>query len=194
MNEKRKVRTLNTTEQKKKGFFASDMKTVLSSIVDDFVEPIVKNMVVDGLTNGINLLIFGDAKKREGPSLPFKLNNGIPYTSQNGSPTIYNGYSFTSPQNIRSLNFNAGRFQYETVQLASREEAEYAAAELNKAIADYGFVSVSDYNTLLGISGSPTDYNYGWNTLQGASITETVQGGCILNLPRPVSRNERYFK
>lgn len=67
----------------------------------------------------------------------------------------------------------------------TRADAESTLDTLNKAIHDYGAVTVSDLYDIVGLSPSYNDSQYGWTSLKGVVIIR-VRDGYILPLPNAV--------
>ncbi|MDR2395818.1 MAG: hypothetical protein LBD57_04395 [Endomicrobium sp.] len=82
-------------------------------------------------------------------------------------------------------NFKSTNIIKREVILESREEAEKVLEHLRKFIKHYREVCVTDFNALVGINSSFSDYNLGWHDLTEACVTK-VFDGYLLSLPTPV--------
>ena len=54
---------------------------------------------------------------------------------------------------------------------------------LEETIDDYGFASVGDLYDIVGVTGSYTDNNYGWDDIRKARI-DRVREGYVLRMPK----------
>jgi len=157
----------------------------------EVILPAVKNIVVDMVTSGINMAMYGQEGKRGnkppmhygGPasnhwSKPPSTNYANRYQSQspsfNQTPTTY---ATPVPRRI------GGNFVDEYI-IADRNEALMALDSLKDTAREYGSVAVADYLDLIGIEAAFTDNTYGWTheVLQQASVMPT-RNGFILKLP-----------
>lgn len=160
----------------------------------EVIMPAVKNIVVDMVTSGINMAMFGQETRggQKPPtnygghssnhwSKPPATNYANRYQSQSPSfntpPTTY-----ATPAPRRA----GGNFVDEYI-IADRNEALMALDSLIGTAREYGSVAVADYLDLIGIEAQFTDNTYGWTheVLQQAAVAPTREG-FILKLP-PVS-------
>lgn len=160
----------------------------------EVILPAVKNIVVDMVTSGVNMAMYGQEGRR-GPKPP--VNYSGPSTNHWSKPpsTNYaNRYqsqspSFTNPPATYatpSTRRVGGNFVDEYI-IADRNEALMALDSLVSTAREYGVVAVADYLDLIGIDAQFTDNTYGWtyDALSQAAVRPT-NSGFILKLP-PVS-------
>lgn len=160
----------------------------------EVILPAVKNIVVDMVTSGINMAMYGQEGRR-GPKPP--VNYSGPASNHWTKPpsTNYQGrYQSQSPSFNQTPVTHAapatrrvgGNFVDEYI-IADRNEALMALDSLMDTAREYGVVAVADYLDLIGIDAAFTDNTYGWTheAMQQAAVMPT-RDGFILKLP-PVS-------
>lgn len=163
----------------------AEAKSSWSAVAQDVVVPAIKDMVTDALSQGIERLVYGEAKSRprRGPIL-----GGF----QNGPTISYNRYSSPvgrasgreqEPRRPFSQQARASH-NFDEIILATRAEAEAVLEQLYELLSKYDVVSVADLYELVGITGKYTDENFGWTDLRGSDITR-IREGYLLNLPKP---------
>lgn len=151
-------------------FIAEDMENVKSYIVSDVIIPTVKNTIADIVTNGLNMILFGETNRGSKRSTASKIS--------------YSGY-YNKKDDRRSSSQprTRGGYFYDDVILDSRGDAEEVLSCLDDLIETYGTASVADLGELVGITGEYTDNKYGWTDLRNASVERTREG-YRLKLPR----------
>ena len=65
----------------------------------------------------------------------------------------------------------------------ARADAEGVLVSMQGIVDRYSVVRISDLYDLVGLTGVPSDYDYGWTNLNGASVRR-VSGGWLLVLPK----------
>lgn len=156
-------------------FIADDSSTVIGYVVTEVLVPAAKNAISDAVSQGIERMLFGDAKPRSGGNRP-----------------SYTSYStrFTSPRQTEqrpSLSRQArATHDFSDIILASRSDAEEVLDRLRDLISQYEVATVNDLYDLVGLTGEFTDDKWGWTDLRTASV-RVVRGGYLLNLPRTQS-------
>lgn len=193
-----KIATLpeaTVVKTKKKGFMervlgdnrTSDGKTVPEYLMSNIVLPAVQNFIVDFVTSGINMLIYGS----EG-------SNRSTYKNRpSGVGTSWEPYyerkqrSQQPMANNRSYNATSSS-NFEDVILPERGMCTYLLSEMRNTIERYGTVSVLDMNDILWKSYNMklpnvtyTDERYGWSNLDYADI-RSYRGDWWLKLPTPM--------
>lgn len=151
----------------------------------EIVIPAVKNIVVDSITSGIQMAIYGRSEQ--------------PPTQTPGSYRPYNryptgGYGTTSRTNYQQAYTPAQQSTHQPPRtqargnsvpefvLISRAEAQNVLDGLNDMIAEFGMASVADYYDLIGMDANYTDHQWGWTNLGQARIA-AVRGGYMLQMP-----------
>ena len=158
----------------------------------EVILPAVKNIVVDMVTRGINMAMFGQ-ETRGGHKPPTNYSGPSsnhwskpPATNYTGRYQSQSSPSFNQPPTTYATatpRRAGGNFVDEYI-IADRNEALMALDSLIATAREYGAVAVSDYLDLIGIEAQYTDNAYGWthDILQQAAVAPT-RDGFILKLP-----------
>ena len=168
-----KAKTKKKSEVKKFAdvFIAEDITSVKDYIVNDVLIPAAKKAISDIITNGIDMILYGEAKGRD------RRRDG-------GSRVSYTKYY----ERDRDRDYDRARtrrsvYDYDDIILDTRGEAEDVLNRMDDLIDAYGMVSVADLYDLVGISGNYTDNKYGWTNLRNAEVRRT-RDGYLLKLPK----------
>lgn len=153
-------------------FVAEDLNKVKNAVLMDVIVPAVKKVISDIVTNGIDMLLYGEVKHTK---------NGM--TSKIGYNSLYNGQAKTE-----TTRTTRSSYIYNDIILRSRSEAEEVLNQMNEIIGTYGVVSVADLCEITGVTGDYTDNKYGWSDIRDAYV-ERAPDGYMLKLPRalPIS-------
>lgn len=158
-------------------FIGGDVQSTREFVVTDIVVPTIRDLLLDVIRGAAERLIFPDAAPGRGRS------------SRHGGPINYAGMSgrgpSSSPMRTRS---SSSSYSIDDIVFPSRAEAIEVCDRLEFYLDKYGIVAVGDLYGLVGIPTTPIDHNWGWKTLDQASIRHS-RDGYILILPRP-----EYFK
>lgn len=154
-------------------FVSEDAGNVKSYILMDVLVPAVKKAISDIVTNGIDMLLYGETgvHKRNGAS----------------SKVSYRSYYDRSNRSPSSSRTRSG-YSYDDIILDNRGEAEEVLSRMDEIVATYGTVSVADLYDLVGITGAYTDNKYGWTDIRSASVVR-VRDGYMIKLPRALPLN-----
>lgn len=154
-------------------FVSEDAGNVKSYILMDVLVPAVKKAISDIVTNGIDMLLYGETgvHKRNGAS----------------SKVSYRSYYDRSNRSSSSSRTRSG-YSYDDIILDNRGEAEEVLSRMDEIVATYGTVSVADLYDLVGITGAYTDNKYGWTDIRNASVVR-VRDGYMIKLPRALPLN-----
>ena len=171
-----KITTGSVKTKKKSGMskvanalISEDASNVKSYILMDVLIPSLKKAVSDIITNGIEMLLYGETsgKRRDRAD---KVSYGSYYNKDRD-------------RDVRDRYRSRSTYEYDDIVLATRGEAERVIDRLEDSLYEYGTVSVGDLYDLVGVTGSFTDYKYGWTDLRSARA-ERVRDGYLLRLPR----------
>lgn len=172
-----KVVTGNTKLKKKSEarkfadiFISDDIESVRNYVFMDVLVPAIKKAVVDIVSDGINMIIYGDTSKR---------------TTSSGSRFAYNScFNGNGRPEPRTTVSNRTGLDYESPILVSRIDAEEVLSALEDIIDQYGFACVSDLYDACGLTTSNYQLNkFGWQNLAMASVVR-VRDGYMLKLPK----------
>ena len=172
-----KAKTKKKSEVKKFAdvFIAEDITSVKDYIVNDVLIPAAKKAISDIITNGVDMILYGEAKGRD------RRRDG-------GSRVSYTKYYERDRDRDRDRDYDRSRtrrsvYDYDDIILDTRGEAEDVLNRMDDLIDAYGMVSVADLYDLVGISGNYTDNKYGWTNLRNAEVRRT-RDGYLLKLPK----------
>lgn len=170
-------------------FVGTDPRSVWGFVAIDVLIPAAKDMVADAVSQGVERMIFGDARsssRRTGrrPGSPY-----IDYTPYNratrGGPRGLTPREDPRPQLSRRARAS---HDFDEIILTTRVEADEVIERLFDLVDKYEIATVADLYDLVGITGSYTDDKWGWFDLRGAGITR-VRHGYLLDLPKPEPLN-----
>lgn len=162
-------------------FVGGDAKGVWSYVALDVLIPAAKDMFADAVSQGVERMVFGEARSTS------RRTGARP----GGSYIAYNRYGNNrpgdrdraEPRNQISKRARASH-DFDEIILATRVEAEEVVDRLFDLVAKYEIATVADLYELVGITGNYTDDKWGWNDIRGAGVTR-VRNGYLLDLPRP---------
>lgn len=155
-----------------------------SYVSEEIIVPAIKNIIVDAVTSGINMVMYGENR----PHNPRAVNRqpANRYYSSGPRPTYNYTSRYTSQQPDPKERHapRANRYGIEEYVIENREDAAHVLTTLTEQADMYGSVSVADYYDLIGVPSEYTDNNYGWilETIVRATI-RPVRGGYIIALP-----------
>lgn len=152
-------------------FIAEDITSVKDYIVNDVLIPAAKKAISDIITNGIDMILYGETKGRD------RRRDG----SSRVSYTKY--YERDRDRDYDRSRIRRSVYDYDDIILDTRGEAEDVLNRMDDLIDAYGMVSVADLYDLVGISGNYTDNKYGWTNLRNAEVRRT-RDGYLLKLPK----------
>lgn len=173
-----KVVSGNVKQKKKSGLskFAGavvqeDAHNVAYSLFSDVLIPALKKTIQDLVTNGIDMLLYGDSgRSKKSP----------------GSKISYNSiYDRGSTPVRRNRNYD---YDYDEIIIDNRGEAEEVLSALDEIIDQYKAATVLDFYDLVGVTGKHTDQKFGWTDLRSAQVVR-VREGYVIKLPKPVALN-----
>ena len=155
-------------------FISEDVNNVKSYILLDVLIPAIKKAVSDIVTNGIDMILYGESEKTKKNSTSSKISYRSYYDNDRK-------YSYNSSAVKRG-------YSYDDIILDNRGEAEDVLARIDELVATYGIASVADLYDLVGISGNYTDNKYGWTDVRSATVVRT-RDGYLIKLPKVLPLN-----
>ena len=155
-------------------FISEDVNNVKSYILLDVLIPAIKKAVSDIVTNGIDMILYGESEKTKKNSISSKISYRSYYDNDRK-------YSYNSSAVKRG-------YSYDDIILDNRGEAEDVLARIDELIATYEIASVADLYDLVGISGNYTDNKYGWTDVRSATVVRT-RDGYLIKLPKVLPLN-----
>lgn len=181
--EKKKIEKVvkGTAKTKKKNgflgmFLADEALDLKNYVLFDVLVPAVKTAISDIVTNGIDMVLYGETSPKG--------------KSGRSSKISYTGYyDRSSRDRDRDRDrTRPGGYNYDDVILESKGEALEVLERLDEIIEQYGMASVADLYDLVGVSGQYTDNKYGWTDLRSAT-SQRVRDGYLLKMPRAIPLN-----
>lgn len=147
-------------------FVQEDVQSAKDIVSADVIVPAVRKAVHDVITNGADILIYGETGK----------------SKSNSSRTSYQRY-YDSKNDRPASHVRTSTYEYDDIIIDNRGEAEEVLSRMDEIVEIYGAVSVADFYDLVGITGRHTDNKYGWSDLRSASVMR-VRDGYVIRLPR----------
>lgn len=174
--EKKKVEKVvkGKVKVKKKGefgkfagmFISEDAGDVKSYVIMDVIVPLIKK----GISDTVDMILYG----------------GTGSGSRRGSSKVsYSSYYDRRDNDRRAAHSTVrnGRYDFDSIILESRGEAEEVLDRLDELIDMYKVASVADLYDLVGVDFEYTDNKYGWTNLRNAEAVR-VRDGYALKLPK----------
>lgn len=153
-------------------FISEDVDNVKSYILMDVLVPAIKKAISDIVTNGIDMILYGEAGRAKKNSSASKVSYQKYYDSGGMKRDYGSARSKTS-------------YEYDELLFETRGDAESVLDAMNEIIAQYDVVSVADLYDLANISNDNYAANkYGWTDIAGCRAVR-VRDGYILKLPKP---------
>lgn len=177
-----KVVTGQVSTKKKNGItkfagnlISDDAKNIKDYVFLDVLIPAFKKAISDIVTNGIDIILYGESRGR---------NNRLP-----GDRVSYRSYYDDTRRGVASAREVVRRplnYSYDDLVFNNRQDAQAVLNQMYDILNSYGFVRVADLMESAGVTGNPyTDNSYGWNSLNTAEVIIT-RDGWIIKLPRPI--------
>lgn len=183
--EKKVEKVINgSAKSKKKGeiqkfadvFISEDVSNVKSYILDEVLIPAVKKAISDVVTNGIDMILYGEAGRSK-------------KSSNSSSKVSYRSYYDRENDRRRDYTPTPKDFDYDNLLFETRGDAETVLDAMNDIISQYGVVSVADLYDLANVNNDNYIANkYGWANIQGCKVIR-VHDGYVLKLPRAIPFN-----
>lgn len=180
--EAKKEKVINGSASRKKKSEASklagniiseDAHDIKDYIFQDVLIPSLKKTIFDMVTNGIDMLLYGEVRdnKRRGTS--------------SGRVSYVDYYdSRTKRDNVRHARSRSS-YDFDDIEFESFAEADSVLDRMQEQIDRFdGCVSVADMYEFSGLEPDFTDYKYGWTSLRGISPIRTRNGKYILKMPK----------
>lgn len=155
-------------------FISEDAKNVKTYVIGEVLIPAVKKAISDIVTDGIDMILYGESRKGSKRST-------ADYVSYNRK---YYDRDSRSVRDSRSSMSSA--YSCDDIELDSRGEAEDVLARMDELMDAYGLVRVADFYDLVGVTGNYTDNKYGWTNIRNAEIIRLRDGKYMIKMPRAV--------
>lgn len=172
---------------KKKGFLRRSFDTIVGKdvdsvggyIVNDVLAPAIRDTIVNVVTGGIEMLIYGETRTRGG------IRGGLLGNSQRTSSYNYNGI-YSGPNKPAAAQIQRTRTprDFDGICFETRGEAEDVLSRMIDILETYNIISVADFYQLSNVASTPQDQKWGWTSLKDASVDRT-RDGYVVALPKP---------
>lgn len=156
-------------------FISEDVTNVKSYILLDVLIPAIKKAISDIVTNGIDMILYGETGKTKSNSTASKVS----YRSY---------YDRVNDRRVYSSARTKTGYNYDDIILDNRGEAEDVLSRMDELISTYGLVSVADLYDLVGVTGNYTDNKYGWTDIRSAQVVR-IRDGYLIKLPKALPLN-----
>lgn len=164
-------------------FGGGDAQGVASYILQDVLLPAAKDMVADAVSQGIEKMLFGEARGGGRSRLNNTRKSASTYTSYN--KFAVNPGHRREVENPKPMSRRAkATHDFDEIILASRAEAQQVLEQMVTLVDEYEEATVADLYEMVGMTSDFTDNNWGWSSLRGSSVSR-VRDGWLLDLPQP---------
>lgn len=154
----------------------SNRSGIGSYILSEIVVPAAKDVLLNAITSGAKMLIFGGEPPKA---------TGSTYAQSTYKPRTNYSNSYRATSSNRDYQ-KKSIFDSSIYIFDSRDEAQNTLDQLLDLIDTYGQASISDFCECIGEATTYTDNTYGWYNLNNARVVVSPQSGYYLNLPRPI--------
>ena len=157
-------------------FISEDVGNVKSYILMDVLVPAIKKAISDIVTNGIDMILYGET--------------GRTRKASSGTKVSYGKFYDREPDRRRErLASSRGGYDYDDIVFETRGDAESVLDAMNDIISQYGVVGVGVLYDLADVSTDNYAVNkYGWTDISGCKPVR-VRDGYILKLPKALPIN-----
>lgn len=151
-------------------FISEDARNVKSYVILDVLIPAIKKAVSDIVTNGIDMILYGETghSKKSSPVGGISYRN---YYDRKDDDYRYGGSRARTG------------YSQDDIIVDSRGEADEILERMDELIATYGVVSVADLYDLAGITCAYTDNKYGWTSIRNAEVRR-VRDRYVIKMPK----------
>ena len=175
----RKVISGSAKTRKKSGLskftdmmISEDATNVKSYIFMDVLIPAFKKAISDIVTNGIDMILYGETGRNKKKSTTSKISYRSFYERDNDRPRE------------REYSRSHSAFDYDEIIFDTRGDAQACLYEMENILEKYTYVSVGDLYDIAEISvPNHIVNNYGWTSLRNASVAR-VRDGYTIKLPK----------
>lgn len=152
---------------------SEDVDNVKSYIIMDVIIPSVKKAILDVVSNGIRMILYGTVEDRD---------RAKPRFSE--SHTSYRSFYDDNKYESRKSYYRSA-YDVDDIIFPTSKKAEDVLNEMNRILGKYHIVRVFDLYECADLTPNPTDANYGWTDISSARIASDYDG-FVIRLPRPV--------
>lgn len=175
-----KVKEKTVLDKASDVFLSEDTRTVKNYILWDVLIPAIKNSIADVVIGGIEMALFGSSRGRRSSSS--SRYGGGTYVSYDN---YYRSDSRSGSSNRVDRNSRPDRYDFSSIQLNSRTDAEEVVFAMEELVKKYGEANVSDLNSLVGVTSRHTDNKWGWTDVRDFNYRRSGRG-YILDFAPPI--------
>lgn len=162
----------------KDAIISEDGKEVTNHLIGDILIPALKDTIINLVSDGINMLLWGDS------------NGGYSRSKRDNNRTrvSYESYYDRSNRRERQGRYSArsNKIDSDDVIFDSREEAEDVLDAMLEYLDEYDAVTVGHFYDFVGIRTNPRDFKWGWDNLASSKV-DRVRDGYIIRFPRAIA-------
>ena len=151
-------------------FISEDVKNVKTYVLMDVLVPAIKKAISDIVTNGIDMILYGETGRRSS-------------SGSSASKVSYKSYYDRRDDNYRQSNETRSRFDFDEIVFNTRGDAEATMDQMRDMIDRYGVVTVADMYDMADLTQPYTSNKYGWTNIRSAEIVR-VRNGYVIKLPK----------
>lgn len=163
-------------------FVSGDRHSATQYVIMEVILPALKDMTADAVSQGIERVIFGEARSSSRRTGSRPAGMGTPgYVN-------YNRY-VRDPREANRPGMSSkakATHDFREIILTTRAEADEVIERMYDLLNRYELVTVADLYNLVGETPSYTDDKWGWLEMTGTSI-QRVRNGYLLDVPRPTA-------
>lgn len=169
--------------------FEKEGKDLKNYVINDVLIPSIKETISNVVSNGIDILLYGEARHIASRRSSIFGNSG---GSRYGNYVTYNSISNprTTNTGVRSGISSSAALReslaLDDILFETRVQANDVLSRMSDILSSdrNHIVTVADLYNLCGLVAPFTYNNYGWDDLSTAGVTLT-KDGYLLNLPTP---------
>jgi hypothetical protein len=162
-------------------FFGEEVTEVGNYILHEVLIPAAKNTIQDMITNGIEMLLYGESGGSRRPGRKDPRRSIVSYDAYYKGDTRRLGGRSSEP---KRLSYRGKSYPIGEIIIDNRGEANDVLVALEEILDEYDSVTVSDLYEIVGFDSDDwTTARWGWTDLQSARVVRAREGGYLLQLP-----------
>ena len=172
------------------GFLGPDgLPGIGAYLNEEIIVPSIKNIIVEAVTSGINMAVFGDRSKvsPRSQNSAYDPNRTVYRPQQTQYHTRTSRFTTAQPAPTKRPPevIQEVRYLVDEYPIESHHVANDVLVTLQEYADKYDYVSVADYYDILGVNSVHTDHNYGWSfdNIVKATVVPLRGGNYIINFP-----------
>lgn len=166
-----------------KTFFSSDSNSVFGYLAHDVLVPMIKSLVTDLVTQGVEKAVYGEVRSPRGGVRPTSSYRGSAYTSYDRYSTSRQAPPPSSIANRRPV-VRDSEYQNDEIVVDTINEAKMILNQMGSTIHRYGVATVADLLNLAGQTADYPDHKFGWMDMNGITYRR-VREGYLIVTPEP---------